>query len=70
MPRKSKALTETLHKLERGLKKESTGVEPVIDGEELALLRFLRRSKVECTTHSKPALAKLIVEFLRHRKRH
>ncbi|MGE3476120.1 MAG: hypothetical protein AB7H70_09980 [Rhodospirillaceae bacterium] len=70
MPRKSKIATDVIPKLERGLRKESTGTEPVIDGEELALTRFLRKSGVDCTTHSKPALAKLIVAFLRHRRRH
>jgi hypothetical protein len=70
MPRKSKFERENIPKLEKSLKKERTNVDPVIDGEELALTRFLRKSGVDCTTHSKPALAKLIVEFLRHRRRH
>ncbi|MGE3335443.1 MAG: hypothetical protein AB7I36_17500 [Rhodospirillaceae bacterium] len=70
MPRRSKIATEVIPKLEKGLKKERTNIDPVIDGEELALTRFLRKSGVESETHSKPALAKLIVEFLRHRKRH
>ncbi len=69
MPRKPKSL-DIAPNLVRELKQERTSVAPVIDGEELALTRFLRKSGVECTTHSKPALAKLIVEFLRHRKRH
>lgn len=69
MPRKSKAL-DIAPPLVRELKQEQTSTAPVIDGEELALTRFLRRSKVECTSHTKPALAKLIVEFLRHRRRH
>ena len=69
MPRKPKTdeIAETLGKV---LREERASAEPVIDGEELALTRFLRRSGVECTTHSKPALARLIVEFLRHRRRH
>jgi len=69
MPRKPKPPEITPH-LVRALREERTSVTPVIDGEELALTRFLRRSGVECTTHSKPALARLICEFLRHRKRH
>ncbi|MGE4064804.1 MAG: hypothetical protein AB7E79_15680 [Rhodospirillaceae bacterium] len=69
MPRKPKPL-EITPKLVQVLKAEKTSVEPVIDGEELALTRFLRRSGVECTSHSKPALARLIVDFLRHRRRH
>jgi hypothetical protein len=69
MPRKPKP-PELTPKLLQGLREERSSAEPVIDGEELALTRFLRKSGVECTSHSKPALAKLIVEFLRHRKRH
>jgi hypothetical protein len=57
-------------KLVRALRQETMGTAPVIDGEELALTRFLRRAGVVCTSHSKPALARLIVDFLRHRRRH
>jgi hypothetical protein len=69
MPRKPKT-EQIAENLAKTLRKENASVEPVIDGEELALTRFLRKSGVECTTHSKPALARLICEFLRHRKRH
>jgi hypothetical protein len=69
MPRKPKT-PEITPNLVRALREERNSVTPVIDGEELALTRFLRRSGVECTSHSKPALARLICEFLRHRKRH
>jgi hypothetical protein len=69
MPRKPKA-PEITPNLVKVLRQERTNTELVIDGEDLALTRFLRRSGVECMTHSKPALARLIVDFLRHRKRH
>lgn len=59
-----------VHTLVRELKRERTSTAPVIDGEELALTRFLRRSGVEYTSRSEPELVKLIVESLRHRKRH
>lgn len=70
MPRKSKIDRDVIPQLEKALRKERTNVDPVIDGEEVALTRFLRRSGVDCTTHSKAALARLIVAFLRQRKRH
>ena len=70
MPRKSKIETEVIPKLKQRLRRESTNTDPVIDGEELALTRFLRRSGIECSSHSKPALARMIVAFLRQRRRH
>ena len=69
MPRKPKDPVFA-PKLVKALRKENAGTVPVIDGEEVALTRFLRRSGIACTSHSKPALAKLIVDFLRHRRRH
>lgn len=69
MPRKPRALPIT-PQLIKTLRKERTGTDPVIDGDERALTNYLRRAGVTCTTHSRPALAKLVVDFLRHRKRH
>ncbi len=48
MPRKSKAVAEVTPKLERGLKKERTNTDPVIDGEERALANFFRREEGVC----------------------
>jgi len=70
MPRKSKAVAEVTPKLEKGLRKERTNTDPVIDGEERALANFFRREEVACTSHSLPALSKIICQFLRDRKRH
>jgi len=69
MPRKPKATKITPH-LAQGLRDERTNTDPVIDGDVRALTNFLRRAGVECQSHSLPALAKLIVPFMAHRKRH
>jgi len=69
MPRKTKA-AQVIEKLLPGLRREESNTDPVIDGDERALINYLRRVGLKSTTHNIPALARLVVGFLRHRKRH
>jgi len=69
MPRKTKA-AKVILTLQAGRRREVANTDPVIDGDERALISYLRRIGVKSTTHSIPALARLVVSFLRHRKRH
>jgi hypothetical protein len=52
------------------LRLERRDTTPLIDPEARALTRFLNREGIDCSKHSNPVLAKLILQFLARRKRH
>jgi hypothetical protein len=59
-----------MQKLVRGKRSEQTDVTPMIDPDVKALINFMRREEIVCSSHSNPELAKMVVNFLTHRKRH